>query len=73
MTSGGPFFASQTMEVFIYQTAFAPEGGGVPRLGYASAAGCLFGICVMLIALVQVWVGRKVAQVRSQLAVEEQR
>jgi ABC-type sugar transport system permease subunit len=69
MTAGGPFFASQTVEVFIYQTAFAPEQGGVPRLGYASAAGCLFGLCVMLIALLQVWTGRKVAQTRAHLAV----
>ena len=68
MTAGGPFFSSQTMEVFIYQTAFAPEAGGVPRLGYASAAGCLFGLCVMLIALLQLWVGRKVSQTRSAMA-----
>ncbi|HEX6681315.1 MAG TPA: sugar ABC transporter permease [Candidatus Limnocylindrales bacterium] len=69
MTAGGPFFASQTVEVFIYQTAFAPAGGGVPRLGYASAAGCLFGLCVMLIALLQIWAGRRVAQARAHLSV----
>jgi multiple sugar transport system permease protein len=67
MTSGGPFFSSQTVEVFIYQTAFAPEGGGIPRLGYASAAGCLFGLAVMLIALLQVWAARRVSQIRAQL------
>ncbi|MGW0801497.1 carbohydrate ABC transporter permease [Nonomuraea sp. NPDC002799] len=69
MTAGGPYFASQTVEVYIYQTAFAPGQGGVPRLGYASAAGCLFGLCVMLIALLQLWAGRKVAQTRTHLAV----
>lgn len=69
MTAGGPFFSSQTVEVFIYQTAFAPEGGGVPRLGYASAAGCLFGLSIMLIALLQIWAGRKVAQTRAHLSV----
>ena len=68
MTAGGPYFASQTVEVFIYQTAFAPAGGGVPRLGYASAAGCLFGLCVMLLALLQIWAGRRVAQARTQLS-----
>lgn len=67
MTAGGPFFSSQTVEVYIYQTAFAPEGGGVPQLGYASAAGCLFGLCVMLLALLQLWAGRRLAQARAQL------
>jgi multiple sugar transport system permease protein len=67
MTGGGPYFSSQTVEVYIYQTAFAPGGGAVPRLGYASAAGCLFGLCIMLIALLQVWAGRRVAQIRAQL------
>ncbi|TMR38172.1 sugar ABC transporter permease [Nonomuraea zeae] len=69
MTAGGPYFASQTVEVYIYQTAFAPGQGGLPRLGYASAAGCLFGLCAMLIALLQLWAGRKVAQTRANLAV----
>lgn len=67
MTAGGPFFSSQVMEVYIYQTAFAPEGGGVPRLGYASAAGCLFGISVMIIAVLQVWAGKKVADTRTHV------
>ena len=75
MTAGGPFFASQTVEVFIYQTAFAPAQGGqgaAPRLGYASAAGCVFGLCVMLIALLQLWTGRKVAQARAHLGTARQ-
>lgn len=67
MTAGGPFFSSQTIEVYIYQTAFAPDAGGVPRLGYASAAGCLFGLCVMLLALLQIWAGRRLAHRRAQL------
>jgi multiple sugar transport system permease protein len=71
MTRGGPYFATQVIEVYIYQTAFAADQvGGVPRLGYASAAGCFFGVVVMVIALLQVYVARKAAQVRAQLVNE---
>jgi multiple sugar transport system permease protein len=52
MTGGGPFFASEVMEVFIYRNAFSVQGG-TPRLGYASAAGVLFGVTVMLVAVCQ--------------------
>jgi multiple sugar transport system permease protein len=52
MTAGGPFFSSEVMEVYIYRNAFSVQGG-TPRLGYASAAGVLFGLSVMLIALSQ--------------------
>lgn len=69
MTKGGPYFSSQVIEVYIYQTAFAADqSGGVPRLGYASAAGCFFGVAVMMLALFQGWVARKAAAVRAQLA-----
>lgn len=68
MTKGGPYFSTQVIEVYIYQTAFAADqAGGVPRLGYASAAGCFFGVVVMLIALLQVYAARKAGQARSQL------
>lgn len=68
MTKGGPAFASQVIEVYIYQTAFAADqSGGVPRLGYASAAGCFFGLAVMIIAMIQLWVARKAAQMRSAM------
>jgi multiple sugar transport system permease protein len=70
MTQGGPFYATQVIEVFIYQTGFASENsGGVPQLGYASAAGCLFGLAVMVIALLQLWAVKRANRVRSQLAV----
>lgn len=69
MTGGGPYFSTQVIETYIYQTAFATQStGGVPRLGYASAAGCLFGISVMVIALLQGWFARKLSGLRSQLS-----
>ena len=68
MTRGGPYFATQVIEVYIYQTAFATDtSGGVPRLGYASAAGCFFGVATLLIALIQAWAVRKVSQLRREL------
>ncbi|HEY9291295.1 MAG TPA: sugar ABC transporter permease [Microlunatus sp.] len=68
MTQGGPYFATQVIEVYIYQTAFATDqSGGVPRLGYASAAGCFFGLATLVIALVQGWAVKKVSDMRGEL------
>lgn len=52
-TAGGPFFSSEVMEVYIFRTAFAPASGQFPRLGYASAAGVLFGLALMILTLAQ--------------------
>jgi multiple sugar transport system permease protein len=69
MTGGGPYFATQVVEVYIYQTAFSTGiSGGVPRLGYASAAGCFFGVAVLLITGAQLLVARKAHTMRAQLA-----
>lgn len=59
MTNGGPFFASEVMEIFIYRTAFATGDGSIPRLGYAAAAGVFFGFVVLMLTLVQGIVSRK--------------
>lgn len=67
MTQGGPYFATEVIEVFIYRTAFSVTGGGIPRLGLASAAGVLFGVTVMVIALGQGWAARRVARLRRDL------
>jgi multiple sugar transport system permease protein len=62
LTNGGPFFSTETMELYIYRTAFAANAGGAatqPRLGYASAAGVVFGACVMVLAVIQVLAFRR--------------
>jgi raffinose/stachyose/melibiose transport system permease protein len=61
LTNGGPFFSSEVMELFIYRTAFGASGGGASatRLGYASAAGVLFGVAVMVLAALQLLAMRK--------------
>lgn len=71
MTGGGPYYASQVIEVYIYQTAFQPEEGGVPRLGYASAAGCFFGTATLIFALIQLWAAKKVADTRAAMRMPE--
>lgn len=58
MTGGGPFYATQVLEIYIYEQAFAST---VPRLGYASAAAVLFGLFVFVLGLFQL-VGVRAAQ-----------
>jgi len=67
MTGGGPFFSSEVMEVYIYRNAFSVSGG-VPRLGFASAAGVFFGLAVMLVAIGQGWALRRVNRMRQDYA-----
>lgn len=64
MTGGGPFYATEVIDIFIYRQAFASP---VPRLGYASAAAVLFGIATLLVALIQFLIVRK-AQTRKAAA-----
>lgn len=64
-TGGGPFFSSEVMEVYIFRTAFAPASGQFPRLGYASAAGVLFGFAMMILTLAQ---GLAVRRARARRA-----
>jgi multiple sugar transport system permease protein len=65
MTGGGPFFASEVMEVYIYRNAFGE--GGIPRLGYASAAALFFGITVLGLSLLQGWGLKKANDARAQM------
>ncbi len=69
MTNGGPFFASEVMEIFIYRTAFATGDGSIPRLGYAAAAGVFFGVVVLSLTILQAIATRRARasakQVRS--------
>ncbi len=57
MTDGGPFYATDVVSTYIYRFAFSSEMG-LPRLGYASAAGIFFAFSIVLIAIVQTVVQR---------------
>jgi ABC-type sugar transport system permease subunit len=65
MTNGGPFFASEVMEVYIYRNAFGESG--MPRLGYASAAALFFGVTVLALSLLQGWGLKKANDARAQM------
>jgi multiple sugar transport system permease protein len=69
MTGGGPFFASEVMEVYIYRTAFGT--GGIPRLGYASAVAVIFGLTTMVIAIGQGWALRQARAASRTLTATE--
>lgn len=63
-TNGGPFFSTDVVPLYIYRYAF--EGGSLPRMGFASAAGIVYGFATMFISvalgiLVKKFAGRKVA------------
>jgi len=64
MTEGGPGFATEFMELYIYRYAFTSFAGGLPQLGYASAAGVFFGVTVFLISLILSVLARRASQVR---------
>jgi ABC-type sugar transport system permease subunit len=50
MTNGGPDFATQTVDVYIYRYAFAGTFGDF-RVGYAAAVSVIFGLAVMAVTL----------------------
>lgn len=69
MTGGGPYFASEVMEVFIYRTAFGSYNSTtLPRIGYASAAAVFFGVSVMFLASLQWIAARRLNAARQETA-----
>lgn len=59
MTNGGPFFSSEVIEIFIYRSAFATAEGTRTQLGYAAAAGVLFGLLIMMLTLLQAVISQR--------------
>ncbi|MBB6735414.1 carbohydrate ABC transporter permease [Cohnella zeiphila] len=53
LTGGGPFYATETVDLYIYNYAF--NTSGFPRIGYASAAGIVFGLAIFLLTLLLGW------------------
>ncbi|MDR6881420.1 sugar ABC transporter permease [Bacillus sp. 3255] len=47
LTGGGPFYATETVDLYIYNFAFSTSG--FPQIGYASAAGIVFGVAIFLL------------------------
>lgn len=59
MTNGGPFFATDVVSTYIYRYAFTSEMG-LPQLGYASAAGLFFALTIILLAIFQSFVQKRI-------------
>lgn len=57
LTGGGPFYATEVIDIFVYRQAFTSN---VPRLGYSSAAAIFFGVSFIIVAVLQIIVLRKV-------------
>ncbi|WP_241681344.1 carbohydrate ABC transporter permease [Pseudactinotalea terrae] len=62
MTNGGPFYATEVVEIYIYRWAFAAT---VPQLGHASAAAVIFGLFVCVVGLFQIFGVRSVQKARA--------
>jgi multiple sugar transport system permease protein len=50
MTGGGPFYATEVIELYIYRWAFAAT---VPELGFASAAAVVLGLVLLVVGIGQ--------------------
>lgn len=66
LTGGGPFFATQTVDLFIYKLIFTE--GAMPRFGYGSAAGVTFGLSVFAISAT---LGLLIRKVRGKSKIAE--
>lgn len=64
LTEGGPYFSTETLELYIYRYAFAPDGPS--QVGYASAAGVILGLTVFIISLALGWVVFKVSKGKNR-------
>ncbi|MGW7681002.1 carbohydrate ABC transporter permease [Kribbella sp. NPDC054772] len=62
MTNGGPFYATEVVEIYIYRWAFAAT---VPELGFASAAAVIFGLFVGALGALQLLGIRAARKTRS--------
>lgn len=58
LTNSGPSFASDVVDTYVYRYAFDPEMS-LPKYGYASAAGFVFGLTIMFITFIQGYITRK--------------
>ncbi|HLR02953.1 MAG TPA: sugar ABC transporter permease [Virgibacillus sp.] len=58
LTDGEPYYSTDMIDLFVYRKAFDPQEG-LPAMGYASAAGVIFGIITLAIALGLSWIAKR--------------
>ncbi len=66
LTGGGPYFATDVVNTYIYHQAFGGFGTNAvqPNIGFASAASFFYGLLILLIALAQLPVVRYASRQR---------
>jgi len=69
LTGGGPYFATEVVNTYIYHEAFGnfSAQASQPNIGYASAASFFYGMLLLGLSLVQVVMFRYAARQRSAL------
>jgi ABC-type sugar transport system permease subunit len=67
LTSGGPFFATEVVNTYIYHLAFGGSSANAvqPDIGLASAASFVYGVLLIAFSVVQVVVLRSLAKRRG--------
>ncbi|HEV7710592.1 MAG TPA: sugar ABC transporter permease [Asanoa sp.] len=65
LTNGGPYFATEVVNTYIYHLAFGGTGDVDPDVGLASAASFFYGILLIALSVVQVVVLRSLARRRA--------
>lgn len=65
ITRGGPGFATQTVDMYVYRFAF---GGsfGVTRMGYAAAVSVMFSAAVIAFGLLLTYLNRRAARITAE-------
>lgn len=65
LTNGGPYFATEVVNTYIYHLAFGGTGEVDPDVGLASAASFFYGMLLIALSVVQVVVLRSLARRRA--------
>ncbi|MBE1556325.1 carbohydrate ABC transporter permease [Sporosarcina limicola] len=68
LTGGGPYYSTETLELYIYRFAFASDG--ISQVGYASTVGVILGLTVFIISLGLGWVVMRVNKSRADAGVQ---
>ena len=72
LTNGGPYYATEVVNTYIYSYAFSSSrlgSGTEPNLGYASAASLFMSVLLLALTGLQIWAVSRSRQQRAQYGV----